>query len=168
MIKLLPLLKEIRIDPFPIKGHKDNIDNYIHITKIGNVDLYVYDIYEDNQIIIAINKSLHEFESNIEHLETALKNAKIKYRAKEYDEEIDYFIPSRYVDKQSLNENISPKSFIAPKTIDYYQKLLNQSRLSSQSRNFVQQVMNSIKKSGNWASSNQVSILSKFREGNIQ
>lgn len=162
-------LNEIKIDPYPIKGFLDKIDNYLHITKIGHYGFPFKATYEDHRIIIDVPLAAGKLQGIIEKL---FKEANIKYDVRQYENEVDYFISDRYIDKQSLKkdlqEDISPKSFVAPLTIEYYQKLLNQSRLQPQSKTFVQRVINSVKKSGNLASASQLSILSKFKNGNIQ
>lgn len=107
-----------------------------------------------------------------------VKNNKYINTNRKLDENFDkkQFFIQKALKKHSDKIANDPKFAIKPqqnnkkevKNIDYYQQILNQSRLTSQSRNYIQSIINSIKKSSNFASSNQLSILQKFRTGGLQ
>lgn len=71
-----------------------------------------------------------------------------------------------FISKQQQAQNPSGKQLI--QNIEYYQQLLQQSRLSPKTRTFIQGIINNIKQNRGLASSNQLSILSKFKSGNLQ
>jgi hypothetical protein len=61
-----------------------------------------------------------------------------------------------------LIENFPSKK---PITVEYFQQLLNRSNTSPKNREYIQKVIDSIKKAGNMGTYKQYTILKNFEQG---
>jgi hypothetical protein len=138
-----------------MKFSKDKLNEYI--------TLYLNDLsdYGDDGEHELAESILNPFKSTIDESEEDVYGL-LKETAKnspEYKQTIIEFL--EYLNEISSNNNIEIKN------IDYFQQLLDINQYSLSQRNYLQGVINSVKKQNNLATSKQFDILQRLKTGDF-